>query len=93
MKEVLAGFKNSKSLGSDGWTVEFYIDFYNLLEEEILRLVEESRLSSKVSGSLNATFIALILKRSEPSSFGDFRPISLCNLIYKIIAEKSKGSC
>jgi hypothetical protein len=43
LKEVLAGFKNSKSLGSDGWTMEFYIGFYDLLEEEILRVVEESR--------------------------------------------------
>jgi hypothetical protein len=46
-------------LGSDDWTVEFYIDFYDLLEEEILKVVEESRISGKVSRALNATLIAL----------------------------------
>jgi hypothetical protein len=37
--------------------------------------------------SLNLTFIALIPKVDKPSSFGDFKPISLCNLAYKIIAK------
>lgn len=36
---------------------------------------------------MNATFIALIPKSSAPSSFNDFRPVSLCNVIYKINAK------
>lgn len=31
--------------------------------------------------------LALIPKVSNPVSFKDFRPISLCNLIYKIISK------
>lgn len=34
--------------------------------------------------NMNATFIALVAKNSEPETFGDYRPITLCNLIYKI---------
>jgi hypothetical protein len=41
----------------------------------------------KIYGGLNATFIALIPKINKPTSFGDFRPISLCNLCYKIISK------
>jgi hypothetical protein len=37
--------------------------------------------------SLNSTFLALIPKVDKPASFGDFRPISLCNLAYKVIAK------
>lgn len=37
--------------------------------------------------SLNSTFLILISKVSKPSSFGGFRPITLCNLGYKIIAK------
>jgi len=37
--------------------------------------------------SLNSTFLVLIPKVNKPSYFGDFIPIALCNLIYKIIAK------
>lgn len=35
----------------------------------------------------NSTFIALIPKSNNPTSFNDFQPISLCNCIYKIISK------
>jgi hypothetical protein len=50
-------------------------------------MAEEARLSGKLSGGLNATFIALIPKVNKPQCFRDFRPISLCNLCYKIISK------
>eukprot|EP00253_Pinus_taeda_P013597 PITA_13597 len=40
-----------------------------------------------MSSAIKSTFIALIPKTDGPSSFDDFRPISLCNFLYKIIAK------
>jgi hypothetical protein len=67
--------------------VELFLVFFDLLGTEIPDMVEETRRKGKVTGALNATFIALIPKSSKPDSFGGFKPIALCNLVYKIISK------
>jgi hypothetical protein len=52
-----------------------------------MEAVEESRIKGEVIKSLNSTFIALIPKVNGPTNFGDFRPITLCNLCYKVISK------
>ena len=81
----LKSFKKDKSSGPDGWPIEFFLDFLDLLGSDHLRLVESSILEGRVLPSLNSTFIALIPKKEKPLTFVDFRPISLCNLVYKLI--------
>ena len=76
-----------KSPGPDGWTIELFLHFFEQIGAEITEVVEESRQKGAVYRPFNSTFIALIPKKDDPESFEDFRPISLCNCIYKIIAK------
>jgi mannosylglycoprotein endo-beta-mannosidase len=87
IREILANFKVDKSSGLDGWTVEFLIHFFDLVGGDLLDMVEESRLKGHISDSLNLTFITSIPKVNKPLTFRDYRPISLCNLCYKIISK------
>lgn len=87
IEKILKLCAKDKSPGPDGWNVEFFLQFWDLFGSEVLALVEESRLTGHVSGGLNSTFIALIPKISKTTSFSDYRPISLCNFLYKIISK------
>jgi hypothetical protein len=50
LKLVLYLFKKYKIPRTDGWTVEFFIGFYDLVEEDMLRFIKEVRNSGKVLG-------------------------------------------
>jgi hypothetical protein len=58
-----------------------------LIGPNLLTLVENIRIRGKVTGALNSTFLTLIPKADASSSFGDYKPISLCNLFYKLISK------
>lgn len=43
--------------------------------------------SGSILESINSTFIAPIPKIKDPKKVSNFRPISLCNVVYKLIAK------
>jgi hypothetical protein len=67
--------------------VQFFIGLYDLIGLDLLKVVEESQMVGHMHAPLNTTFIALIPKSDSPQTFEDFRPISLCNCIYKVVAK------
>ena len=77
IESALKSFKKDKALGPDGFLVEFYLPFFDLLGNDLLQLVEESQMTGKFLPSINSTFITLIPKKYNPSTFADFHPISL----------------
>ena len=85
LEGVLKWFKKDKSAGPDGWPIEFFIHFFELMNNDLLIMIEDSRVKGRMYDGFNSTFIALIPKTDHPSSFQDYRTISLCNCIYKII--------
>jgi len=87
VEKIVEMMQNYKSPGPDGWTRELFHHFFDIMGSDLLVVVEESRLTNRVYGSLNATFVALILKESKPVSFNDFRHIALCNFAYKVISK------
>jgi hypothetical protein len=72
LSSILKAFTKDKSLGPDGWIVDFFLHFFELIGEDLLGMVEESRRMGEVIKALNAIFPVLIPKVNKPSSFSDF---------------------
>lgn len=71
MEYVLRSFVKDKSLGPDGWTMELFLYFFDLMGEDLVNMVE-CRVQQRISRSLNSTFIALIPKYLKFVTFQDY---------------------
>jgi hypothetical protein len=76
-----------KAPGPDGFTSDFFHHCWDIIREEVWEIIEDSRKSGQVLQALNATFITLIPKENNVTSPTHFRPIALCNVIYKLITK------
>jgi len=62
VSEVLKEMQNGKAPVLDGLNVDFFKSCWNIVKEDIIRLVEDSRLSRTILKALNTIFISLISK-------------------------------
>jgi hypothetical protein len=87
------GRPSSKSHASrksprSGWVHRgFFHHCWDLVRQDVWEVVEESRASGLVLPALNATFLTLIPKEERVTNPKQFRPIALCNVIYKVITK------
>ena len=85
--DVIWSMEPDKSPGHDGFSFHFYRVCWTVIRKYLLRMIKVFELKSKVGGCTNSTFLALIPKEANYSSFDRFRPISLCNASYKIFSK------
>ena len=72
----------------DGWPMEFFNGFMDLFETNLLVVITKSRINETKTlvAAFNAIFITLIPKVDNVTKWEEYRPISLCNYIYKLIS-------
>ena len=74
-----------KAPGPDGLPAFLYQDFWGIVKTDVINTVLAFFHSGSLFTPLNHTFITLIPKIPFLDEVTHFRPISLCNVIYKII--------
>jgi hypothetical protein len=76
-----------KSPGPDGFNPAFYQSFWDICGDDVFSAVQDWLGRGYFPSSLNETNICLIPKCDSPSSMKDFRLISLCNVLYKVVSK------
>jgi hypothetical protein len=84
IKTALFQMGPTKTPGLDGFPALFYQTHWNFLQEEICRAVRSFLDGSPLPEGLCDSMIVLIPKVTNPDHLKNFRPISLCNVLYKI---------
>ena len=76
-----------KSPGPDGLNLGFYQRFWPLISDQIFSTTSQWLSTGAFPLGLNNTLIVLIPKCENPSSMKELRSISLCNVLYKLVAK------
>lgn len=76
-----------KAPGPDGLPIGFYKENWSLVGNHIMDIVMKCWEGKSSLDHLNDTDLVLIPKSKNLQSPGDFRPIGLCNAIYKIVSK------
>ena len=76
-----------KAPGSDGMPPLFFQTFWSDIGLDVSEAVLSCLNSGTILKSINHTFLTLIPKVKNPEIVAQFRPISLCNVIYKILSK------
>ena len=78
----------------DGMSPIFFKHYWNIIRLEVVNCVLSSLNLGRMSCSLNETYICLCPKVKSHQEITEFRPISLCNvmynLTYKVFANRLK---
>ena len=71
----------------EGMNALFYQKFWHIVGDDVVAAVLDILNSGNMDHDVNYTHIVLIPKIKSPKKMSNFKPISLCNVIYKIISK------
>lgn len=73
--------------GPDGFSMSFYQGCWGIIEQDFMKLVRGFQAGTLNVAKINQAAICLVPKKSNPKTVREYRPISLINCGYKIIAK------
>ncbi|KAL4313838.1 hypothetical protein AHAS_Ahas15G0025100 [Arachis hypogaea] len=76
-----------KAPGEDGFPAYFYKENWSMVKDSVCSFIKRIWENPEEIREINQTLITLIPKIDQPEFISQFRPIALCNVVYKCISK------
>jgi len=83
--DAITTMKKGKTPGPDGFSLEFYLTFYQDIKHLLLDALNYTYSHTDHDPTLRKGIITLCFKKGNPADIKNYRPISLLNVDYKIL--------
>lgn len=87
VREAVFEMHPDKPCGPDGLNPAFYQVFWSIVEHDVMHFCRRFMQTGELLCGVNEASVCLIPKVKEPKSMGELRPISLCNVLVRILSK------
>ncbi|XP_028551780.1 uncharacterized protein LOC110101382 [Dendrobium catenatum] len=87
IKSAVFSGSSKSAPGLDGLNFHFYKSGWHILGPTVCRAIRSFFIKGFLPKGVKSTALAIVPKHKNASSISDYRPIALCNVLYKIIAK------
>ncbi|GKV22549.1 hypothetical protein SLEP1_g32411 [Rubroshorea leprosula] len=87
IKEAVFSCASDKAPGPDSFNFHFIKSVWSTIEGDITNFIKEFHKYGRLVRGINASYITLVPKKKNPTTFKEYRPISMVGSLYKILAK------
>ena len=87
MEDAFKQMHLTKASGPDGMFTIFFQKYWNIVGNDVICMVLNVLNFNILVAEINKTNITLVPKKKNPAKMTEFRPISLSNVVYKLISK------
>ncbi|KAL3513886.1 hypothetical protein ACH5RR_026603 [Cinchona calisaya] len=85
IKQAICSMKDGKAPRPDGFSIEFYKQNWKIIGLEFISAIKYCFEQEYMYKPVNSLIITLVLKEANPFTISKFKPISCCNVLYKML--------
>ncbi|XP_042056302.1 uncharacterized protein LOC121800876 [Salvia splendens] len=87
IKQTVFSINAESAAGPDGYSALFFQSCWDIIGGDVVEAVLNFFAGAHIPLGIAATLIVLVPKKKDPTRWAEFRPISLCNVMNKIISK------
>lgn len=87
VRTCLFSMAQGKAPGPDGYTSEFYKNYWIVVAPLVMQAIHSFFNLGLMRQGWGSTSLVFIPKKPQPIKMNEFRPIALCNVLYKLLAK------